>query len=315
MQINFQNIPHQTFYNTKQVQSPTFRLTSPLQCDTVSFRGNKDLLELSDKEIFDRIQTSMSSIKNYLGQGGEARVYKIEGSDYCVRIDHFDFVKYDKTTLNRDISEADKVNHIVAKFGKFSSIMRYIEGSPVLSANILPDSQEIKRIAEEIAKMPVKSFNKFLKQICHAYDNDMIFDCCWPNVIINPKNQTITAIDFNKNTENESLKPLSYMFSSLVHPDTTQAQCKIYAEKILNAALDEFTPATKPCWNIANFDFSSLLRDLRYKTQLDDVFVDILKDTLNTIQDLKFQDIKGFDVTRELEANIKVARALIKQIM
>ena len=103
------------------------------------------------------------------------------------------------------------------------------------------------------------------------------------------------------------------MFSSLVHPETTQTQCKIYAEKILNATLDEFTPATKPCWNITNFDFSSLIRNLHYKTKLNDVFVNILKDTLNTIQDLKFQDIKGFDVTRELEGNIKVARALFKQ--
>lgn len=315
MQINFPNIPQQNVYNTKRVQFQSPRLTPQLQCDTVSFRANKDLLELSDKEIFDRIQTSMSSIKNYLGQGNEARVYKIEGTNYCVRFDNFESLKFDKMQLNRDTTEADKVNHIVAKFGEGSSIMRYIEGSPVLSTDSMFDSKEPKRIAEEIAQMPVKSFNRFLKQICHAYNNDMIFDCCWPNVIINPKNQTITAIDFNKNTENESLKPLSYMFSSLVHPDTTQAQCKIYADKILNAALDEFAPATKPCWNIANFDFSSLLRNLSYKTPLDDVFVNIFKDTLNTIQDLKFQDIKGFDVTKELEANLKVARALIKQIM
>ena len=315
MQINFPNIPQQNVYNTKRVQPQSPRLTPQLQCDTVNFRANRDLLELSDKEIFDRIQTSMSSIKNYLGQGNEARVYKIEGSDYCVRFDNFESLKFDKMHLNRNLSESDKVNHIVAKFGEGSSIMRYIEGSPVLSTDIMLDSKEPKRIAEEIAQMPVKSFNRFLKQICHAYDNDMIFDCCWPNVIINPKNQTITAIDFNKNTANESLKPLSYMFSSLVHPETTQTQCKIYAEKILNATLDEFTPATKPCWNITNFDFSSLIRKLHYKTKLNDVFVNILKDTLNTIQDLKFQDIKGFDVTRELEGNIKVARALIKQIM
>ena len=72
MQINFQNIPHQTFYNKKYPSSAGFGLKLQLSCDTVNFTGHWDLLKLSDETIFKRIDDAKKSIKNYLGQGGEA---------------------------------------------------------------------------------------------------------------------------------------------------------------------------------------------------------------------------------------------------
>ena len=50
--------------------------------------------------------------------------------------------------------------------------------------------------------------------------NGMFFDCGWGNVIINPKDKTITAIDFY--TENENFyndgSILQACYSSLVYP-------------------------------------------------------------------------------------------------
>lgn len=315
MQINFLNIPQ--IYSKKTFSVPnstSIKPRQPLAIDTVSFNGNKDLLELSDEEILDRIKTSMSNLKNYLGQGSEAKVYKIENSNYCARLAHLDSINSVTSPLKRNITKMDKVNHIVAKFGKYSSIMHYIEGSPVLSDETLHTSKGLQ-MAEEITKIPVISFNKFLKQICEAYDKGMMFDCSWANVIINPKNQTITAIDFYKNEEHESLKPLSFMFASLVNSDTTTNQCKIYANKILNAAIDEFSPGTKPCWNISQFDFSSILKRVNHKVKLDDNYQELLTKSLNKLQELKYRDIRGIDVTKELEYNIKIIRTLIKQIL
>ena len=103
--------------------------------------------------------------------------------------------------------------------------------------------------------MPVKSFKALLQQICYAYDNEMLFDCAWGNVIVNPKENKLTAIDFNKNIFNESLNPLSYTFSALTQKYTTSEQAKTYGNKILNAVLEEFEPAHKPFWNVTYLIF------------------------------------------------------------
>ena len=44
-----------------------------------------DLLDLSEKDIFEKIQQSVN-YENFLGNGTEAEVYRIKGTDYCVRI-------------------------------------------------------------------------------------------------------------------------------------------------------------------------------------------------------------------------------------
>ncbi|MDE6137960.1 MAG: hypothetical protein K2F57_00655 [Candidatus Gastranaerophilales bacterium] len=312
MQIAFQNIPRQTFYNTGKSSNPALRITNQPTCDTVKFTGHWDLLKLSDKTIFERIKEAIEDKRNYIGEGGQARVYKIPNSNYCVRIEKHDS-NY-KPVLDRNITECDRINHVVAKFGDESSIMHYIEGVPVLT----PDSnaRQAQITAQSIAQMPVKSFKDFLKQICNAYDNDMIFDCAWGNVIVNSKENKLTAIDFCKNICNESLKPLSYTLSALMHEYTTPQQTKIYANKILNAALEEFEPSHKPFWNVTYFDFSSLLRNVAIKTDYGRTpQCKLLEKNLETLKDLKVKDLRGIDVSQNLNGTLKVIKALINQTL
>lgn len=310
MQINFQNIPHQPFYNIKQPQISAVRIKPQLSCDTVNFTGHWDLLKLSDKTIFQRIKAATSDRCNYIGEGGEAKVYKIPNSNYCVRIEKHDS-DY-KPILDRNITECDRINHVVAKFGQNSSIMHYIEGVPVLTPYTLAD--EGRKIAQDIAQMPISTFKNFLQQICQAYDNDMLFDCAWGNVIVNSKENKLTAIDFNKNIYNESLKPLSYTFSALDNEFTTPEQAKTFANKILNAALEEFEPGHKPFWNVTFFDFSALLQDIQHKSDFGNTPQSkLLAKCLNTLKDLKVQDNLGNDVSKNLDFMLQTIKCLIKQ--
>lgn len=313
MQITFQNIPHQIFQNTKPIQLKTPHLLQQIPCDTVSFTGHWDLLKLSDKTIFQKINETRSNNKNLLGEGGQAKVYRIPNSNYCARFEKHEFNDYNPT-LNRNIYACDKINHVVAKFGKYSSIMHYIEGVPVFSPNT--PACNAQKTAQDIAEMPITTFKKLVQQICYAYDNGMMFDCAWGNVIVNPKENKLTAIDFNKNILDESLKPLSYTFSSLVHKYTTPEQIKIYANKILNAVLEEFQPSHKPFWNVTNFDFSSLLAAVEHSSDFGKTPQSkLLYKYLEVLKELKVKDLQGIDVSRNLNGTLKIVKALINQTL
>ena len=132
--------------------------------------------------------------------------------------------------------------------------------------------------------------------------------------IVNSKENKLTAIDFNKNIYNESLKPLSYTFSALDNEFTTPEQAKTFANKILNAALEEFEPGHKPFWNVTFFDFSALLQDIQHKSDFGNTPQSkLLAKCLNTLKDLKVQDNLGNDVSKNLDFMLQTIKCLIKQ--
>ena len=56
-------------------------------CDVVSFGNHKDLIQQPVNDIIKTVEKSIKPV-NLLGRGGEAAVYNIEGTGYCVRIPH-----------------------------------------------------------------------------------------------------------------------------------------------------------------------------------------------------------------------------------
>ena len=239
----------------KQNKTSGIRLKPQLTADTVSFKGSRDLLKLKPETIFKRIDKSIKK-GNLLGQGYEGKVYTIEDSPYCVKIPHFFHfgrpIDY-KKSFSTELTEKDKINHIVAHLGDKAVIMKKIEGCNVLSK---PD------IVKDLTQFPVSSYNKFLKQISQAHKNEMYFDVTNQNVIINDKNKTITAIDFidSKGITNDKLLPLHSMYFSLVNSHVEPESRKFIANKILDSALEEFKPGNKPCIDISEFDFSDFLQ-------------------------------------------------------
>ena len=319
MQINSQYTPKIYFHKTHfQPNSTNLKLKPQLQYDTVSFSGNCNFLNLPCNLTLKKIKDAISNPEYFLGKGSEARVYRIPDTEYCVRISHLDNdyvegpLKF--ISLDKNLNEADKINHTVAKFGKKSSILHYLEGEPLSTHKTT--AEKVIENTQKISEMPIESFQKLFKQICHAYKNNMMFDHCHQNVIFNQKDKTITAIDFYKNEYGVILKPLSYIYDSLIPYRSLNEQRKVIAGKIINAGINELEPRVKPCYPVTNFDFERLLLFLEYRENysLDHKLMESLTKKIDKIVKLKIKELEGQNVKVKLEANIKEARNLIKQI-
>ncbi len=316
MQITNVNIYPNNIYQNKANTSrkPLLTLLSQSKKDVISFSGQLDLLKLSENEILEKIKTSIADNKNYLGEGGDAIVYKIPDTDYCVRLNKDTFENY-KFHLNFKLNERDKVNHVVAKLGHGSSIMKYIEGSPVFTPFMR--DKKAKEIASIIEQMPTQAYKKLFYQICDAHKLGMMFDCSWPNVIINSKNNTMTAIDFYKSEE--SINPLRYIYSALVTEHTTLKQRQNCAGKLFAIALDEFKPGKKPHIAPMDFDFYRFIYSLGGENCTMQVienpkYIKLLVSNFEKLETLKYSEIRNIDVKSQLNASLKVLKSLIKQL-
>lgn len=290
----------------------SLQMPAALNKDTISFSGRiniNDFLKLPKKEIIEKaIQAKTKS--NFLGAGGEAEVYRIPDTKYCVR-----FVKKQtdlpKSTSFR-LTETDKINHIAAKLGRKASIMHYIEGENCFAY----------KNKKELSMLPTESYHRLFRQICHAKENNMIFDCDATNIIYNPKDKSLTAIDFYQIDKNypENVHPLSTIYRALRMHNTTEgfdAQYnKMLAGGLLEAGLKEFESGVKPCINISDIDFSRLFSRFEELNQEKlPVQYEFLKETITDIQCLKFKELIGEDVKNELSGKIKFAKALIDQVL
>jgi hypothetical protein len=304
---------YDTYLPAQNNQSKNFGLSlkPQLNQDVVSFTGYRRFLELPKVDIIKRICRSINA-ENFIGSGGEANVYAIQGTKYCFRCPKGS----QDTFVNCDIdlfpTEADKVNHVVAKLGSGATIMNKLRGVPVRSESMTPE--QIQLVAQTIVDLPVQSYRKFLHQLADADKKNMYFDNFWPNVIINGKDKTITAVDFVKDFPYaEDFDPLNKMYSVLTHEDTAIDHRAAIVNKIFKAALKELSPGQKPCIHPEQFDFAILLTELRFSNHFklpDDSYCDLFK-AFNRIIELKMLELKGENVTSMLRNDIKVAKDII----
>lgn len=282
--------------------------------------SKQDLLTLSESEIIEKVNQTVANKNNYLGCGSEAVVYRIPDTDYCVRLK-----KNNKSKLCHPVSfklsTRDKINHVVAKIGKNAAILKFYEGFPSFVMN----ESNCKIIQSEVDKsldeLPVSAFSGLLRQVCFAKKHDMVFDCDWSNVIINPENKTITAIDFYKLDKDmpEVIYPLRACYSSLIYPEAPVLHKKNCMAKILLAALEEMKPGEVPCMPVEEFNFSDFINKVYSdKNMSSDAYTDLLKKIMNDIECLKIKNIYNKDdknIQSELNGKIKVAQFLIKQTL
>ncbi len=236
-------------------------MLKPEQGDTFTFTG-KDLLKLSEREILNRVKESIN-YKYFLGQGTEAEVYRIKDSNYCVRIPYEARDLY-LSDFTKNVTDMDKVNHVVAKLGFESTIMKYFEGET--PKKYQSNNNERFKFQEKISKLPVKAYNILLKHIALGIDNEMKYDFSGGNLIVNFETKELIPIDFMEIKENsESIKPLSQMFSVLTcYGAKKNTELKIY-KKIIDSALEEFKPNNIPCMDVELFDFESIYENILKK--------------------------------------------------
>ncbi len=255
---------YQTNESVRKLVNKCFYIENPKRKE-ISFTGRKiPLLDLPKEEVLKLVKQSINP-KNGIGIGGEADVYAIPNTDYCVRLiglngdsRHFATRYKDYTAeFSKDLTPQEKVNHTVIRLGNGASIMRKIEGEPVYS--FFRTQEEQLEAAKEIANFPIEAFSGLLRQIASAVKVGVGFDPHAANIIANFKNKTLTAIDFQEYSYLSFSKPLSSMLNGLKTVDDEKVNLKLL-KQVLFAALNEFRPKVKPCFDIDKFDFSCLLR-------------------------------------------------------
>lgn len=282
-----------------------------LKTDVVSFCGTKeDLLLQDDKTIIKNVKKAIRK-ENSIGRGGEAEVYKIPNTKYCVRVPHDSFDKLGKV-VDKNISPQEIVNHTVAKLANGVSIMPIIDGFTFCSKDITNE-----KVAKMVEQMPQSAFNKLLKQVCEAYNYDMAFDTGWKNIIINPVNKTLTAIDFVPADDVVSGdRILNKVYLSLTNnPDTTLAQRKICAGKFLTALADNLAPDKSLINDAYALDMGGFARTLKsHKLFSNNFEFDILKSLLVKIEDLKVRELSKSFNPAEFTEQLNTLKNFIKQV-
>lgn len=303
--------------NNSTCSKPALRLNPPLAKDTVSFGKKADLLSLPKNEIFGVIEKSVQQ-ENFLGEGYDAICFRIPDTGYCVRFIRENFSDYNKS-FSTKLTEAEMQNHVVAKLGGGSQIQKYIEGYPVEALDKTLWDKSYKEIAEIVDKVPVESYVKLLRQVAAAYKQNLMFDSCGTNLIVNPKTLTLTAIDFYENDEFEPevIKPLQAVYLSLINEDSTLQQRRKVAGKALLASFEEFEPKRKPCLKPDVFDYDYFIKT-NFNTRLinDENQYERLQNTVRSMRNLKSALLKKYDtkLVQELDDKIHIAHALVTKM-
>ena len=165
---------------------------------------------------------------NKIGYGAEGIVYKIPDSNYCVK-----FFRKIKAKISEkwthEISEKEKINHILAKFGEKIKIMKYLPGKSLEWG-----------IPNEVYDLPQSSYKNLLKQITNANNCGMYFDHLPANIIYNPQKKSLTAIDFYEGSSDDlrCFEPYTQVFECLKTKNKSN-NAKL-GNKLLNIALNEF---------------------------------------------------------------------------
>ena len=231
MQVMFNNIYRPVFQGYKPLKN--------------HINSDSEFLSLPKKDIFEKIKTSLTNNQNRMGRGGDAEVWKIEDSDYCIRIPHDSFGKI-FSGFSRHLTREDRANHTVLKLGQKATIM------PIIKGYTFGDNDtENKKVAKMIEEMPVEAFTELFKQIKTAeHNSNLSFDIGMQNIIINPKTKTMTAIDFFKSPEHLFKNEIFCgIFESLCRSNLSSLeQMRNCAGKLMLAALSiqKTNPEMKP---------------------------------------------------------------------
>jgi len=276
---------------------------------------NEDRFELSNnneiynykQEDFDNIKSSVKK-ENFVGAGFEGKVFQMKDPDFVVKIPRkfFDGKKIDDNMLKlcltkEDLTEQDKVNHVTKKFKNGVTIMNKITGKPI-------DTDEEM---EEVANLPVKSYQKLLNQIIDAENKGMVFDYAKNNLLYDKDSQSLTAIDFRPR-ETKILKLGTFEKMYFAFDCFKKPYEKKVSGKILSAGLENLKSDNDTKMPVLNYDFDRILEYLHHNNP--DDFIDFLdiKENIHNVITNKLQS--KTEVQKEiLDESIENTQNVIKE--
>ena len=266
---------------------------------------SKNLLNMPQQELLSEVKASIKP-ENFIGQGTEAEVYRIQDTDYCVRIP-YEALEINQFRFSKDITPIDKINHVIARLGYGASIIKYFEG--ITPKRYMSNNHDRYLFQEQIANMPVKSYSELLHQITKAIDNGLLFDFSPGNLIVDTKNQKLTAIDFIGISDNpRKIRPLCEMYSVLTSYGSLEKTGKKIFDKIVDAGLEEFKPEVIPCMDIKLFDFIELV--LKRNSDNNYSRIGNITERINEFNSLKYSISDSFKTLKELKNKELVDKTL-----
>lgn len=297
MRIYNLNINYFTNYQQKNIQKN-------YSTDTVSFTS-KNFLKQSSEKISEQVINAIN-IKNRLGFGSQGTVYKIPDTDYCIKIlKKTNSINFG--TWNFNISEQDKINHIVAKAKNKATIMKYIEGVPLQWEN-----------SDKILELPNESYIKLFTQLTEARNLGMNFDLAPSNIIYNPKTNSLTAIDFYQDDNPFSI--ITSVYKALIKKSFSESDKlnnRKFGGKLINIIIDELTKEKEPRFLILRNDIGKLLETIS-RTQEYNIPKQILylENSLNKLLLIKEHEHYCQEVLpSKILGEIKYSKCIINQIL
>lgn len=311
-------IDFQTYNSTKisplNISKNNNKCYSKATFDVVSFGNNKDFIHLPVNEVIERVGKSISTT-NLLGRGGEASVYSINDTDYCIRIPIENPDDYRKGFVS-ELSPLERVNHGVVKLGEKTIIMKCLDGFSMFPRKETGVTRAM--VHSMIDDMPVSAYRNVIKQIYDAYNQGAFFDSSGANVIVNPVNKTMTVVDFTDCLECSNSRILKSLFTTLGMHDgiLTKAQQKDRANKILSSVIDDFLPGQKPLMRVADYSFSEFIYAVKNQGLINKAYSDVFIKILNELKELKYMTMRGVrDCEPQMEFRVKQIKSLIKQLL
>ena len=279
---------------------------APLSFDTVSFKSI-NLLGKNSKEISEIVKEAVIHTEN-IGFGSEGTVYKIPDTDYCVKILKGESINnFGHWRFN--VSEQDKINHIVAKSNNDSVIMKHLDGRSLKWNK--PD---------EIFELPKSSYKNLLIQLEKAKDECLKFDNSPSNVIYNPKDKSLTAIDFYEPSPDVEFEytPLSSVFTVLKnHSDSSNyvENNRKLGGKLLEIVLDEFSSGKEPEFEIDKRDIFDVFGELKMESKFNEpTQMRFLRESFADIFRLR-ELPKTEENNKKYNWNIMYSKAIIRQVL
>jgi hypothetical protein len=313
MRISFQ--PYQsTQVLPLNTSKNSFERYSKATFDVVSFGNNKDFVHLPVNEIIERVDKSINPT-NLLGRGGEASVYSINDTDYCVRIPLEETQDYKKGFVS-ELTPLERVNHGVVKLGEKAIIMKKLDGFSMFPRKETGVTRAM--VHSMIDEMPVSAYRQVIEQIAKAREQGAYFDSSGANVLVDPVKKTMTIIDFTACEDCAYSRVLKSLFITLGMNDgiLTNAQQKDRANKILSAVVEDFLPGKKPIMRISEYAFSDLIYAIRNQGLISKPYANVFINTLNELKELKYMSSRGVrDCENQMIFLVKKVKSLTRQLL
>lgn len=223
--------------------------------EDVFLQNHTDFLKMPKNLILQKIKNSVNKDSTFLASGREARVYKIEDEPYCVRVPlHNRGLIIDVgESLDFNITNQDKVNHVVAKLDNGITLLQYIEGENLF-----------KSFNSNVLNLNKDAYKSLIKQISVAFNNDMLCDATPANLIYYERNKTLTFVDFYNYQEYLNVKearPLNKISSAILfnYAEKDEKILKKFVCTLMDVALDEFKFGVTPQLPVDQYDFNEFL--------------------------------------------------------